>query len=273
VRQNKHKIGILGCGWLGTALAKKLISNQFTVKGTTTKLDKINFLENLGIKAFQIEFKPNIIKGDFDFFLKNLDILIISLPPRLGETKFSTLEPLQKLFCQYDFSHLKKLLYTSSTSVFANGINKFYNENTLPNNKTPRAKTLIDLENLILNQNKVIKEVAILRLGGLFDENGRHPIYYLSGKHNLPNPKAPVNLIEKRDAVNLLYALVNQKISKTIFHGVNPKHPLREKYYVQKAKSLNLDLPEFDKANTSQGKTIHSKITEETLQFKFQFNL
>ena len=42
------KISILGCGWLGLPLAKALIENGFSVKGSTTSTDKLTALENAG---------------------------------------------------------------------------------------------------------------------------------------------------------------------------------------------------------------------------------
>lgn len=46
------KISILGCGWLGLPLAKALIENGFSVKGSTTSTDKLTALENDGITPF-----------------------------------------------------------------------------------------------------------------------------------------------------------------------------------------------------------------------------
>ena len=35
------KISILGCGWLGLPLAKAIVENGFSVKGSTTSSEKI----------------------------------------------------------------------------------------------------------------------------------------------------------------------------------------------------------------------------------------
>ena len=51
---NQNKIAILGCGWLGLPLAKKLISKNFIVRGSTTSKDKISVLENENIEPFLI---------------------------------------------------------------------------------------------------------------------------------------------------------------------------------------------------------------------------
>jgi 3-hydroxyisobutyrate dehydrogenase-like beta-hydroxyacid dehydrogenase len=48
------KISILGCGWLGLPLAKVLVKNGFSVKGSTTTQDKILVLKQLGVDPFLI---------------------------------------------------------------------------------------------------------------------------------------------------------------------------------------------------------------------------
>ena len=62
------KISILGCGWLGVPLAKALIGNGFSVKGSTTSTGKLLPLENIGIASFLIELKEDVIKGNVTEF-------------------------------------------------------------------------------------------------------------------------------------------------------------------------------------------------------------
>jgi UDP-N-acetyl-D-mannosaminuronate dehydrogenase len=77
------KISILGCGWLGLPLAKALIENGFSVKGSTTSTDKLALLENAGITPFLIEIGENEINGNVVEFLEESRILIINIPPKL----------------------------------------------------------------------------------------------------------------------------------------------------------------------------------------------
>ena len=76
-------IGILGCGWLGFPLAKKLIEDGHTVSGTTTSSDKLEVLENEGITAFQVNLSEKGIQGNIEGFLSHIDTLIIDVPPKL----------------------------------------------------------------------------------------------------------------------------------------------------------------------------------------------
>ena len=54
----KHiRLGILGCGWLGTALGSKLVSQGAFVKGTRTKTEKAETLEAFGIEGYPFQLK------------------------------------------------------------------------------------------------------------------------------------------------------------------------------------------------------------------------
>ena len=269
ILNNSKYIGILGCGWLGKALAQKLILNHYKVKATTTRIEKIEDLEKIGVNAYQIELKPNFVKGDFNQFLNDLDVLVIAIPPQLKKGEDYFYKALEHIFNKYDFSTLEKLIYTSSTGVFADGIEKTYDENSNPSNTSQRGKKLIDLEELVLAQ-KQIPHPIILRYGGLIENEGRHPVHFLSGKENIPNPEAPINFIERKDAVNLLYKIINKPNAFKIYHGVSPEHPKRIDYYTKKAKSLNLKPPKFNTSEVSKGKIIKSELTQNTLNFRYK---
>ena len=44
-------VAVIGCGWLGTPLAVRLIERGYVVLGTTTRGDKVPALTALGIRA------------------------------------------------------------------------------------------------------------------------------------------------------------------------------------------------------------------------------
>ncbi|UWX55255.1 NAD(P)-binding domain-containing protein [Maribacter litopenaei] len=73
-------IGVLGCGWLGLHLAKNLLEQGFTVKGTTTSKDKMDSLTHLGIDSYLIQISESEIKGNLAAFLDGIDFLIINIP-------------------------------------------------------------------------------------------------------------------------------------------------------------------------------------------------
>jgi UDP-N-acetyl-D-mannosaminuronate dehydrogenase len=83
------KIAIIGCGWLGLPLAKKLIKENFIVKGSTTSKEKISVLKTEKIEPFLIDLNKNLDKEILNSFLKNVDVLIINIPPKIRKKKQS----------------------------------------------------------------------------------------------------------------------------------------------------------------------------------------
>jgi NAD dependent epimerase/dehydratase family enzyme len=92
----------------------------------------------------------------------------------------------------------------------------------------------------------------------------------LSGKENLENPDAPVNLIHQNDCIGVILEIINQSKWNEIYNAVAPFHPTREVYYTQKALDLNLELPKFSSEKSNIKKIISSEKVEAVLNYKFQ---
>jgi nucleoside-diphosphate-sugar epimerase len=261
------KISILGCGWLGFPLAKALIENGFSVKGSTTSLGKIARLENAGITPFLIEIGENGINGNVDEFLKESSILIINIPPKLrGNSTENFLSKIKNILPIIEKSGIKKVLFVSSTSVFSDE-NELVTEVTIPNPETESGKQLLECEKL-LHENSHF-ETTILRFGGLIGED-RNPIYFLAGRSNIENPDAPINLIHQEDCIGIILKIIESNCWQETFNAVAPFHPTREEYYSQKAKEYNLELPIFVASKPSIGKTILSDKLENVLKYQFK---
>lgn len=264
-----NTIGILGCGWLGKPTAEDLISRGYKVKGTTTSADKLESLNKAGIEAYHVELLPNKISKEFQLFLNDIDVLVIAVPPKLKNGQNDLGRAFQNAFTNFDFSSIKRLIYLGSTGVFKDGIDKVYDENSIPNNDSFRGQSLINLEQVI-KIHKNINQVCILRYGGLIEHGGRHPVHVLSGKEDLKNPDAPVNLIELQDAIQLLINIIETPRCLPIYHGVYPEHPTRKDYYTNKALELNLKPPQFVAQQKSKGKIILSQKTQSHLKIRFK---
>lgn len=261
------QISILGCGWLGLPLAKSLIEKGFSVKGSTTSLHKIFILENNGIGAFQIEIGEGQIKGEIDLFLKNSEILVIDIPPKLRSVSSENfVKKIQNLIPFIEKSTVEKVVFISSTSVYADD-NSIVTETTKPLPDTESGSQLLESESL-LQSNENFK-TTVIRFGGLIGED-RHPIHFLSGRKNIENPEAPINLIHQIDCIGIIEEILEQDCWNETFNAVAPFHPKRKEYYTKKAIEFKVALPEFKEEKSSIGKTILSNKLQTVLQYKFQ---
>ena len=260
------KISILGCGWLGVPLAKALIGNGFSVKGSTTSTGKLLPLENIGIASFLIELKEDVIKGNVTEFLSESQILIIDIPPRLrGNSSENFIAKIKNLMPFIEKSGIKKVVFVSSTSVYSDE-NKLVTEEIFANPDTESGKQLVACEQLLQSNSNF--ETTVLRFGGLIGED-RNPIRFLAGRNNIENPNAPINLIHQEDCIGILLKIIDADCWGETFNAVAPFHPSREDYYTQKAKEFNLELPIFAHSKPSVGKIILSDKLAKVLNYQF----
>lgn len=268
------QISILGCGWLGLPLAKALRENGFSVKGSTTSIEKLSVLENSVIMPFLIALSEDKTTGNIEGFLENSKILIIDVPPKLrGSEKENFVSKIKNVIPFIEKSSVEKVLFISSTSVYGDD-NLEVTEQTKLNPDTESGKQLVQAEQLL--QSNPNFKTTILRFGGLIGED-RHPIKFLAGRKNIENPNAPINLIHQEDCIGIILDILSDTVPKLLeyevwnetFNAVAPFHPSREEYYTQKAIEFNLALPEFNFENLTFGKTISSSKVENVLKYTF----
>ena len=278
MKEERKKIAILGCGWLGLPLAKSLLSKGYEVKGSTTSESKLDVLKNAGILPFQIQLEEHQIIGTIEDFLKETNVLVIDIPPGLRREFSTSLEmtfvnKVKTLIPFIEKSGIQKVVFVSSTSVYGDGFPIVeISEETQPNPDTESGKQLVIVETLL--QSNPHFKTTVIRFGGLLGED-RHPVKFLAGRTNVENPDAPVNMIEREDCIGIIEEILKQvqhdnwEWNQT-FNAVAPQHPSRKAYYHKKAEIFNLPLPTFAENSESKGKIISSKKVETILGYSFQ---
>lgn len=260
------QISILGCGWLGLPLAQQFIREGFQIKGATTSESKLSVLQNAGIQPYLLSISSDGIEGDIHSFLKDSEILILNIPPKLrGDAKEYFVDKVRNIITAVEASMVAKVLFVSSTSVFPDN-NEIITESTVPKPDSESGLQLLASEHLLNSSNHF--QTTLVRFGGLIGEN-RHPIHFLSGRKNIENPDAPINLIHLDDCIGIIKNIIEKDIWGETFNAVTPFHPSRKTYYTQKAIAMNLEVPEFITDKNSVGKTILSEKVSAVLGYTF----
>lgn len=232
-----ERIGVLGCGWLGLPLAKRLVQDSYEVYGTTTSEEKLNELQKEGIRPFQIRLSPTAILGNIQGFLSQIDILIINVPPRLrGKNTESFVDKMVLLHSEMKKSGLTKVLFVSSTAVYGD-LEGEVNELTPIKPSTESGKQLMESEQLFGNDPSLSS--TIIRFGGLIGPD-RHPVTMLAKKTHLTNGNDPVNLIHLEDCIHMILTILENQYWGELFNGVNPFHPSKSDYYGSEAAKRGL---------------------------------
>lgn len=229
-------ISVIGCGWFGLPLAKNLVDLGHEVVGTTTHREKLPDIQCIGAKGVLLKISESGFEGDISEIL-NSDIFVINLPPgrhtNQTESYFNKIQILR--------NHIpaqKKIIFISSTSVYQN-TNGLTNESVLCQPESASGKVLLQAEKLIGGPNS-----TILRFAGLIGPN-RKPGRFLAGKKDIPNGKAPINLVQLRDCINICIEIIEQEIWGELFNVCSSQHPEKQDFYTAAALQLNLEAPEF----------------------------
>jgi len=252
---------IIGCGWLGTDLAKSLLQNGNAVIGTCTSREKQIVLKKKGINSIVFNSNSQFSAEIIDFS----EIVVLSIPPFNRNKPTDYANYLVQIIKQFKLT--TQFIFLGSTGIYPNR-DGHYNEDYAFEQKDQKT-VLHNAENEL---HLILKErLTILRLGGLFGED-RHPVYHLAGKKNLQNPVGKVNLVDKKDIILIIQELVKKKKLGQIYNIVFPDHPTREEYYVDKAKSFKIKPPTFNDSN-SIVREISSKKVQIVLNYTFQHRI
>ncbi|OOQ61140.1 SDR family oxidoreductase [Mucilaginibacter pedocola] len=255
-------VSILGCGWYGLALAKALVADGFTVKGSTTSPDKLPLLQEAGLIPFIVDLSADTVANS-GFF--TCDVLVIAIPPKARSGAGAEYVPkLERAIEAIHHAGVQKVILISSTGVYAD-LNQEVTELDTPNPNTPAGEVLFEAEELFRKQTAF--KTTILRFAGLIGP-GRDPGRFFAGKKNIPNGLAPVNLIQRTDCIGITKAIVAQNFFGHTVNACVTHHPTKMWFYTKAAAESGLPLPEFI-PELKEWKTISSKVTGDTLQYSY----
>ncbi|WP_460220557.1 NAD(P)H-binding protein [Psychroserpens sp. MEBiC05023] len=265
------KICVIGCGWLGFPLAKKLVEHGIQVHGSTTSKEKSEQLELANIKPFIIKLSPFGIEGDINACLSGCDILILNTPPGLRRNpEYDYVKQMKHLITSIETSTIQKVLFIGSTSVYDDDVSFSRVTEESPKSTSVTALKLLTVENLF-RKNTSFK-TTILRFSGLFAKD-RHPAITLSGRTQLKNGNAPVNLIHRNDCISIIEKLLKQDIWNETFNASIPSNISKREYYTSTCQVLKIPIPHYNTSSISKGKFIDSTKLVQLLDYEFQVKL
>lgn len=217
----KKSISILGCGWLGLPLAKALVNDGFTVKGSTTTTDKLEILLANNIQPYAISIDENI-DGNLSHFLQS-DIILINVPFRKQKPFLNAYKTLVKAL---EKSTVKHVIFISSTSVYADTNEEINNTENF--NINPVKKDLLVFEDLF--KNNAHFNTTVIRFAGLIGGT-RNPGNFFKEDKIVQNALSPVNLIHLEDCIGIVKAIINQQKWNVTYNAAASTHPTKANYY------------------------------------------
>ncbi|MBA6254261.1 MAG: nucleoside-diphosphate-sugar epimerase [Colwellia sp.] len=257
-------VAIIGCGWLGYALAKQLLREQYRVTVTVQSEEKKQRLAKEQIDTelliLPVEDPKSTVLSVFGH-----DTLIISITPQIRQGRSDYPEKVAQLIEMAELGGVKKIVLLSSTAVY-NGLSGLVDEQSVLDMNADKVATLIRAEKAA---EAFSGETVILRLAGLIGPE-RHPGRFLQGRKLLSDPQAFINLIHQDDAVGVLMEIIKDGNIRGIYNAVSATETSKQHYYHAAAEALNLPLPEFSFETSMRfGKRINDAKLRNSFTYQF----
>ncbi len=229
---------IAGCGYLGQAVADLFVAENWEVEGWTMSPESAEQLagKSYALRAVDISEAAQVRAAAGDF-----DVVIHCASTRGGDGdsyRRVYLNGARNLLERFGKS---KLVFTSSTSVYAQTNGEWVTEESAAEPKTETGKILREAEDLVLAKNKVV-----IRLGGIYGP-GRSALLkkFLSGEAIVdPASDRFVNEIHRDDAATAIRLLPKRNDSSgQIYNLVDNEPTLQSECYRWLAAKLNRPPP------------------------------
>ncbi|EJF53200.1 hypothetical protein SapgrDRAFT_1484 [Saprospira grandis DSM 2844] len=237
---NNKQIAIMGCGWLGAPLAKKLLAEGWEVYGSSRSLANLEGLQALGLKPFRMELPETLPAADDPIW--QLPYYMVNMPP----TPFMGLGPLAYAQSMALLAERMptgaKLLFVSSTGVYGPQKGAVLEHNDCQPSR-PSAQAVLAAEKALAPYRTKLN-LSVLRFGGLIG-GSRKAGRFLAGKKEVPQPFRRLNLIHRSDCLGILSALLAKENCPAFLNVSAPKHPFAQDFYPKRAKLLGLEPPSF----------------------------
>jgi nucleoside-diphosphate-sugar epimerase len=198
-------VAIIGCGYVGTAVAKYWQQKMtLVVTATTTTLSRVSELETFAQKVFVLQGSD---REELEKALHGQDCVLLSVAPRRGNSYQDTyLQTAQTVAQVLKKSAVKQLIYTSTCSVYGNHEGQLVDEEAPIVHTTENQQVTYDTEQVLLTELKDKLHVCILRLGGIYGpERELVKIYSrVAGQTRPGDGSEPANWIHLDDIVGAI---------------------------------------------------------------------
>ncbi|MCH6257398.1 NAD(P)H-binding protein [Puniceicoccaceae bacterium K14] len=199
---------ILGCGYVGQALAEEALQSGFEVIAVTRNLETLADLNRLGCQVVAAQVESDTwhaqATGEFDLAIN----CVSSAGNGLEGYRQSYVGGNHSFVAWLNKVSVGRAIFTSSVSVYPDSGGEWVSEtDAAPNND--RGKIILEAENIFLNSDVSSTRKCILRLGGIYGPQ-RH---MLLNKSRLAPEEIPgigtyyLNLIRLEDICSSIWSV------------------------------------------------------------------
>jgi nucleoside-diphosphate-sugar epimerase len=237
---------VIGCGYVGTPLAKRLVELGHEVWGVRRNQDALAELSALGIKPFAADIsEPGALDGlpaPFDWVV-NLVSSDKGGPPEYRRVYVDGNRNLIEWARQHP---VKKLVYTSSTSVYAQNDGSAVKESSPTEPASETSQILVEAEKLLIAAAPAVPTV-VLRVAGIYGPGRGHLFkQYLKNEAKIPGHGTRVtNMIHVDDLVEVIIAALKNGRAGETYNVVDDEPVALLHFYRWLSETLGKWMPPF----------------------------
>lgn len=240
---------IAGCGYTGHRVARVWKERGLQVHAITRSAEKAAQLTKDGIEPIVFDLAATMVPA-----LPDVDVVLwcVGFERSSGSSRqaiwIDGLNRLLNTLPVRDDAHARRILYTSSTSVYGNGDGQEVDENTVPNPIAEGGQACVAAEGRLQEYTlQTSARVSILRLAGIY---GPHRLLRRIEdlRSNTPIPSPPdewLNLVHVDDAVAAIDGVSRMESPPSLMNVVGNKSTTRGDYYRALAKLAHALPPIF----------------------------
>jgi nucleoside-diphosphate-sugar epimerase len=269
---SKQKVAIVGCGWLGQALASYLLKANYYVVGTSQSLEKLEQISVLGAISERLILPlDNADNSQYNCF--DCQSLIIAITPQMRSGKTDYHKKIAQIVSKAQQGNVEQIILINSTAIYG-GLLGDITEDALLASSQSKVALLQQAENSVLESG--ISSIS-LRVAGLVGPD-RSPGNFFKQGRLLKDPQAYVNLVHQTDVVQCIARLIRAPEITGIFNIASTMKISKKSYYQQAALSLGKPAPEFEtnlggeSKSENTGKFVVSDKIRQALSYQFQYD-
>lgn len=195
------RVAILGCGYVGIALARQLQTDGHDVFGVRRSRDGLRAIEQTRATAIQAD----VTDAESLRAVPDVDAIVFAASTGGGgadEARTVYVEGLQTVIRHFGDRDdpPNRLVYTSSTGVYGDHEGTWVDESTPADPTTPKTRVLLTAEQLVREANAANMSPTVVRFAGLYGPRRYRLERYLNG----PVTEGYLNMLHRVDAAGIL---------------------------------------------------------------------
>ena len=275
------RVLIVGCGYVGLPLGKELVRRGHDVFGLRRSALAAAEMQAAGIRPLLADVtQPESLAKlprDFDWVVN----CTASGGGGAADYQKIYLEGNRNLIAWLAGSPLKKFLYTSSTSVYAQNDGSVVTENSPAEPDVATAQVLVETEKLLLTAVAARKfPTVILRVAGIYGPARGHAFkQFLRGEARIEGDGARwLNMIHRDDVIGAIIAALERGRPGEIYNAMDNEPVSQLNFFKWLAAELQQPLPpravadaEATRKRGVTNKRVSNAKLQAELKYQFQF--